>query len=89
MAINIVRIMNTHKQSISLTLSQMNLGFLEEMSKKWKMSKSSLLDKMIDTYKKQVILKEFSADATLDDDTSIQIIESDFSDYITIVNDER
>lgn len=78
--------MITHKHSLSITLSQINAQFLEEMARKLKISKSGLIDKILYIYKKQMIQKEFSADAASDTDEDISFVEADFQDFINMKN---
>lgn len=79
-------IMDATKTSISLTLSPVNLDFLEEMAKQLHISKSALIDKLVYSYKKYRLLQEFSHEASLDSAEDIAFIEADFDDFLKMVN---
>jgi len=70
------------KQTISITLSEEVCDFLQIFSKKFKTSKSFLIDKVFKKLRKYSIEKDFIADAAADENVDLDFVNLDFADFL-------
>jgi len=77
------------KHPVSLTISDENLSFLNVFCKKHKFSKSWVVDRILQEYKKQMIAREFSLDAASDTNEDLDFVNADFTDFINILDDKE
>jgi len=85
----LINIITKMKHSISITLSDEILLFLEKLASQYKVSKSHFIDKILKEYKKQTLAREFAQDAKNDTQKDLDFVNSDFSDFLNIIENEK
>jgi len=77
--------MNT-KQATSMTLNKANLEFINDIAKKEKKTKSEIVDRVLDAYRKYKLKNNISAGFKEQTKEDINETMSDFGDYLKMVD---
>ncbi len=76
------------KQGISLTINKTNLQFINDYAKKQKMTRSEIVDQVIEMYRKYKLKNSIIAGFKSQSKEDINDTMSDFSDYLKIVDND-
>ena len=74
------------KQGISLTINKTNLQFINDYAKKQKMTRSEIVDQVIEMYRKYKLKSSIIAGFKSQSKEDLNEITSDFSDYLKIID---
>jgi len=74
------------KQGISLTINKTNLRFINDYAKKQKMTKSEIVDQLIEMYRKHKLKSGIIAGFKNQNKKELTEAMSDFSDYLKITD---
>jgi len=76
------------KQGISLTINKTNLQFINDYAKKQKMTRSEIVDQIVEMYRKYKLKSNIMAGFKSQNKEDLNEAVSDFSDYLKIVDND-
>ncbi|MCF7794761.1 hypothetical protein K9M50_00165 [Patescibacteria group bacterium] len=74
-----------NSKQLSITINKDNFDFLEQTSKTKKKNRSELIDKILSEYRKYLLKKEIEAGFSAQDQNDLELANSDFSNYLTLI----
>lgn len=74
-----------NSKQLSITINKDNFDFLEDISKTKKKNRSELINKILSEYRKYLLKKEIEAGFSAQDQEDIELANSDFSNYLTLI----
>ena len=74
-----------NSKQLSITIDKNNFDFIENISKTKKKNRSEVIDKILSKYRKYLLKKEVEASFSAQNQEDLELANSDFSNYLTLI----
>jgi|AntRauTorcE11897_2_1112592.scaffolds.fasta_scaffold35048_3 metal-responsive CopG/Arc/MetJ family transcriptional regulator len=74
-----------NSKQLSITIDKNNFDFIENISKTKKKNRSEVIDKILSEYRKYLLKKEVEAGFSAQNQEDLELANSDFSNYLTLI----
>jgi metal-responsive CopG/Arc/MetJ family transcriptional regulator len=74
-----------NSKQLSITIDKNNFDFIENISKTKKKNRSEVIDKILSKYRKYLLKKEVEAGFSAQNQEDLELANSDFSNYLTLI----
>ena len=74
-----------NSKQLSITIDKNNFDFIENISKTKKKNRSEVIDKILSEYRKYLLKKEVEASFSAQNQEDLELANSDFSNYLTLI----